>query len=62
MPPEHWAYKHQSKDRFIAWAEHIGPHTKDQVGAFLINKTMKNRPFALSKDSSVSRLNMDPSD
>mgnify|MGYP001796253007 FL=1 len=45
MPPEHWAYKHQSKDRFIAWAEHIGPHTKDQVGAIFDKQDHEEQAF-----------------
>ncbi|MEL6456258.1 MAG: IS21 family transposase [Cyanobacteria bacterium J06623_5] len=45
MPPEHWAYKHQSKERFIAWAEQIGPHTKTQVNAIFDNKVHEEQAF-----------------
>lgn len=45
MPPEHWAYKHQSKERFIAWAEHIGPHTKAQANTIFDNKDHEEQAF-----------------
>lgn len=45
MPPEHWAYKQQSKERFIAWAEHIGPHTKAQVSAIFDKKAHEEQAF-----------------
>lgn len=45
MPPEHWAYKHQSKERFIAWAEQIGPHTKTQVNAIFDKKVHEEQAF-----------------
>lgn len=45
MPPEHWAYKHQSKERFIAWAEQIGPHTKTQVSAIFDEKAHEEQAF-----------------
>jgi transposase len=33
MPPAHWAYKSQSKQKFLAWAEQMGPQTVAQVEA-----------------------------
>lgn len=45
MPPEHWAYKHQSKERFIAWAEQSGPHTKAQVSAIFDKKVHEEQAF-----------------
>ena len=33
LPPEHWAYKNQSKEKFLAWAEQIGEQTHAQVAA-----------------------------
>lgn len=45
MPPEHWAYKHQSKERFIAWATHIGPHTEAQVTAIFETKAHPEQAF-----------------
>jgi len=45
MPPEHLAYKQQSKERFLAWAEHIGPHTKAQVQAIFAGKAHEEQAF-----------------
>ena len=45
MPPEHWAYKHQSKERFLAWAEHIGPQTKQQVAAIFDKRAHEEQAF-----------------
>lgn len=45
MPPEHWAYKQQSKERFIAWAEQIGEHTKTQVSAIFDKKAHEEQAF-----------------
>ena len=45
MPPEHWAYKQQSKERFIAWAEQIGPYTKAQVIAIFEKKAHEEQAF-----------------
>jgi transposase len=53
MPPEHWAYKNQSKDNFLAWAAHVGPQTKIQVNAIFASKPHDEHPFAPSKDSKV---------
>lgn len=45
MPPEHWAYKHQSKDRFLAWAQQIGPQTQAQVEAIFDRKDHEEQAF-----------------
>jgi hypothetical protein len=49
MPPEHWAYKHQSKDRFLAWAQRIGPETHAQVSAVFERKTYEEQAFRTIK-------------
>ncbi|PZD70296.1 hypothetical protein C1752_14383 [Acaryochloris thomasi RCC1774] len=45
MPPEHWAYKQQSKERFLAWAHRIGPQTLQQVEAIFKRKTYEEQAF-----------------
>lgn len=45
MPPEHWAYKRQSKERFLAWAEQIGPHTHQQVSAIFEKRVHEEQAF-----------------
>lgn len=45
MPPEHLAYKQQSKARFLAWAERIGPHTQTQVQAIFDSKAHEEQAF-----------------
>jgi hypothetical protein len=45
MPPEHWAYKRQSKQRFVEWAETIGPQTTQQVLAIFERKDHKEQAF-----------------
>ena len=45
MPPEHWAYKQQSKERFLAWAHRIGPQTVEQVEAIFARKTFEEQAF-----------------
>ncbi len=45
MPPEHWAYKRQSKERFLAWAAGIGPQTVEQVKAFFAIKAHEEQAF-----------------
>ena len=45
MPPEHWAYKQQSKERFVAWAEGIGPQTKTQVQTIFDTKAHEEQAF-----------------
>ncbi len=49
MPPEHWAYKQQSKARFLAWAEQIGPHTHRQVNAIFDLKAHPEQAFRTLK-------------
>ena len=45
MPPEHWAYKRQSKERFLAWAEQIGTHTHQQVSAIFDKRAHEEQAF-----------------
>jgi len=45
MPPEHLAYKQQSKERFLAWADGMGPHTKAQVQAIFESKAHEEQAF-----------------
>jgi hypothetical protein len=45
MPPEHWAYKHQSKERFLAWAQRIGPQTQAQVEAIFARRDYEEQAF-----------------
>ena len=54
MPPEHWAYKQQSKERFLAWAEQIGPHTHQQVEAIFGKRVHDEQAFRSIKG--VQRL------
>ncbi|CAN5652468.1 IS21-like element ISPsy14 family transposase [soil metagenome] len=49
MPPEHWAYKSQSKERFLAWAQQIGPHTQKQVETIFANKAYEEQAFRTLK-------------
>ena len=45
MPPEHWAYKHQSKERFLAWGSTIGPDTVIQLEAVFNRKAHDEQAF-----------------
>lgn len=45
MPPEHWAYKMQSKAKFLAWAQQIGPATHQQVEAIFNKKSYDEQAF-----------------
>ncbi len=45
MPPEHWAYKAQSKEGFLSWAERIGPQTQAQVQAIFASKEHEEQAF-----------------
>jgi transposase len=45
MPPEHWAYKRQSKERFLAWADQIGTHTRTQVEVIFNTKAHEEQAF-----------------
>jgi transposase len=49
MPPEHWAYKSQSKENFLAWATRIGPQTKIQVETIFANKAHDEQAFRTLK-------------
>lgn len=49
MPPEHLAYKGQSKERFLAWAESIGPATVVQVQAIFDTKAHPEQAFRTLK-------------
>jgi transposase len=49
MPPEHWAYKRQSKERFMAWAKQIGPHTEQQVETIFASKAYQEQAFRTLK-------------
>ena len=49
MPPEHWAYKQQSKQTFLAWANHIGPQTVEQVDAIFAIKAHEEQAFRTLK-------------
>ena len=49
MPPEHWAYKSQSKQTFMAWATRIGPHTKTQVETIFASKPYEEQSFRTLK-------------
>lgn len=49
MPPEHWAYKSQSKERFMAWAKQIGPHTEQQVETIFASKAYPEQAFRTLK-------------
>ena len=57
MPPEHWAYKHQSKERFLAWASRVGPQTRTQVEAIFERKAHEEQAFRTLKG--VQRLATD---
>ncbi|MEL6320092.1 MAG: hypothetical protein AAFQ57_05510 [Cyanobacteria bacterium J06626_14] len=49
MPPEHWAYKRQSKETFLAWAQQMGPQTHRQVTAILAAKAHEEQAFRTLK-------------
>ncbi|MEM6839472.1 MAG: IS21 family transposase [Cyanobacteria bacterium P01_C01_bin.120] len=49
MPPEHWAYKRQSKEMFLAWAQQVGPHTHCQVTAIFDAKAHEEQAFRTLK-------------
>ncbi|MBE9080104.1 hypothetical protein IQ241_22895 [Romeria aff. gracilis LEGE 07310] len=49
MPPEHWAYKSQSKDKFLAWAAQTGPQTRRQVEAIFASKPYEEQAFRTLK-------------
>ena len=45
MPPEHWAYKRQSRESFLAWAHQIGPQTQTQVETIFESKSHDEQAF-----------------
>ena len=45
MPPEHWAYKSQSREKFMAWATQVGPATTAQVEAIFKHKEYDEQAF-----------------
>jgi transposase len=45
MPPEHWAYKRQSKERFLTWAQQVGTHTHQQAQAIFAYKDHEEQAF-----------------
>lgn len=45
MPPEHWAYKSQSREKFLAWAAQVGPATTQQVEAIFKRKEYDEQAF-----------------
>lgn len=45
MPPDHWAYKQQSRQTFLTWAAKIGPQTVKQVEAIFKQKTYEEQAF-----------------
>lgn len=49
MPPEHWAYKRQSKQTFLAWSEQIGPQTRLQAEAIFALKDYEEQAFRTLK-------------
>ncbi|NET39823.1 MAG: IS21 family transposase [Cyanothece sp. SIO1E1] len=49
MPPEHWAYKSQSQEKFLAWAQQVGPQTKTQVETIFASKPHPEQAFRTLK-------------
>jgi len=49
MPPEHWAYKVQSKEGFLNWAQQVGVQTKVQVQAIFATKEHQEQAFRTLK-------------
>ena len=49
MPPEHWAYKRQSKEMFLSWARWIGPQTLTQVECIFALKDHEEQAFRTLK-------------
>jgi hypothetical protein len=45
MPPAHWAYKTQSKEKFLTWAKQIGPYTTAQVQAIFDKREYEEQAF-----------------
>lgn len=49
MPPEHYAYKTQSREKFLVWAGQIGPATTQQVEAIFAKKAHEEQAFRTLK-------------
>ena len=49
MPPEHWAYKRQSKEMFLNWAGRIGPQALEQVECIFALKDHEEQAFRTLK-------------
>jgi transposase len=45
LPPQHWAYKQQSKASFLAWATQVGPETLQQVEALFTQRPYEEQAF-----------------
>jgi transposase len=45
MPPEHWAFKTQSREKFLTWAAQIGPATTQQIEAIFKHKEHDEQAF-----------------
>lgn len=45
MPPEHWEYKHQSREKFLLWASQVGPATVRQVQTIFEHKEHEEQAF-----------------
>ena len=45
MPPEHYAYKTQSREKYLAWAAQMGPETTAQVDAIFDKKQYDEQAF-----------------
>lgn len=45
MPPEHWAYKTQSREKFLTWAQQVGPATQQQVTEIFDKKRYDEQAF-----------------
>jgi transposase len=63
MPPAHQAVSEWSPTRFQSWAEQIGPHTAQLIGAVLVSRTHPQQAYrtclgilSLAKRYSAARL------
>lgn len=45
MPPEHYAYKTQSREKYLVWAAQVGPETTAQVDAIFDKKQYDEQAF-----------------
>jgi transposase len=53
MPPEHWTYKRQSRETFLAWAERVGPQTKHLTPALEPKQMCKMKTQAHSDHAPI---------